>query len=327
MKNYHVLVDLFLYCVLTGELQDVYGCGGNYSGTTGSFTSPNYPLRYGGRLRCTYIVDAGSTLITLVFEEFNTQNFYDQVQVYDSDGNILAEIDGKRRGYIVQSAIYYRVVFRTNNWGTRKGFKAVWSLTTAEHARYGGYATLSWNLTQPGIREFTVWNSRSGEYILHITNYNNVRAVREKMASRIQFIGHITLSGIGLLRFVIHDIIWEDAGQYACYKGSMSSRGARIPDCGQELAVLGCGGHYNTASGSLSSPNYLDNTKMYFSCIYTIDAGSTYVTMVFEDLSTMRTMSRCILMDLIMPESLMTMHSSCEGNLQPLPHVINWAQV
>ncbi|XP_048254601.1 protein SpAN-like [Haliotis rufescens] len=110
-----------------GQVLDVIRCGGRCTGSSGSISSPNYPGNYGNYLICSYVIDAGETLITLVFEDFSTQSWYDVVKVYDASNNLLVHLSGDRGGYTVQSAIYYRVVFTTSPRGVRKGFKAVWT--------------------------------------------------------------------------------------------------------------------------------------------------------------------------------------------------------
>ncbi|XP_048254604.1 deleted in malignant brain tumors 1 protein-like [Haliotis rufescens] len=213
------------------------GCGERYTGSSGFFTSPNYPGNYNNGLYCTYIIDAGETLVTLVFEDFNTEEWIDLVKVYDASNNPLAHLSGYRRGYILQSAVYYRVVFTTNPWVVRKGFKAVWTVPTSEHVRVGSYATLSWTLPEPGTREFSVCNSETKTCLLHVTSHNHVRAASDKFTSRVRFIGNVSSSGAGLFRFVLSDVTWEDEGHYKCYRGSLGSGGPVIPDCGQKLIV------------------------------------------------------------------------------------------
>ncbi|XP_048254599.1 deleted in malignant brain tumors 1 protein-like [Haliotis rufescens] len=208
----------------------------------------------------------------------------DFVEVYDVSDNLLVRLSGDRRGYIVQSAVYYRVVFTTDEYytGTEKGFKAVWTVTSTEYARFGGYATLSWTLPDPGTREFSVCKSETKTCLLHITGYNYVRAASDKFTSRVRFIGHASSSGTGLFRFVLSDVTWEDEGHYKCYRGSPDSGGPIIPDCGQNLVILGCGGRYTGSSGSISSPNYPGNYGNKLFCTYIIDAGETLVTLVFK---------------------------------------------
>ncbi|XP_048254600.1 uncharacterized protein LOC124123803 [Haliotis rufescens] len=222
-----------------GQVLDVIRCGGRYTGSSGSISSPNYPGNYGNYLICSYVIDAGETLITLVFEEFITQPWYDVVKVYDASNNLLVHLSGDRGGYIVQSAVYYRVVFTTNHGDVRSGFKAVWTVPTTEHVRVGSYATLSWTLPEPGTREFSVCNSETKTCLFHVTSHNHVRAASDKFTSRLRFIGHVSSSGTGLFRFVLSDVSWEDEGHYKCYRGSPGSLGPIIPDCGQKLVVQG----------------------------------------------------------------------------------------
>ncbi|XP_071095341.1 scavenger receptor cysteine-rich domain-containing protein DMBT1-like [Haliotis cracherodii] len=268
-----------------GQVLDVIRCGERYTGSSGSFTSPNYPGNYGYNLYCTYIIDAEETLVTLVFEDFITVEVYDVVKVYDASNNLLVLLSGDRRGYIVQSAVYYRVVFTTNH-GNRKGFKAVWTVPTTEHVRVGSYATLSWTLPEPGTREFSVCNSKTKTCLLHVTGYNDIRAASDKFTSRVRFIGKVSSSGTGLFRFLLSDVSWEDEGHYKCYRGSPGSGGPIIPDCGQKLVVQGCGERYTGSSGSFTSPNYPGNYNRGLYCTYIIDAGETLVTLVFEDFIT-----------------------------------------
>ncbi|XP_071094889.1 scavenger receptor cysteine-rich domain-containing protein DMBT1-like [Haliotis cracherodii] len=269
-----------------GQNLVILGCGGRYTGSSGSISSPNYPGNYGNKLFCTYIIDAGETLITLVFKDFITESSNDVVKVYDASDNLLVHLRGDRRGYIVQSAVYYRVVFTTDGYYTWKGFKAVWTVTSSEYARFGGYATLSWTLPDPGTREFSVCKSETKTCLLHVTSHNDVRAASDKFTSRVRFIGHVSSSGTGLFRFVLSDVTWEDEGHYKCYRGSPASGGPIIPDCGQNLVILGCGGRYTGSSGSISSPNYPGNYDNKLYCTFIIDAGEKLITLVFEDFIT-----------------------------------------
>ncbi|XP_071111367.1 muscle M-line assembly protein unc-89-like isoform X2 [Haliotis cracherodii] len=159
------------------------------------------------------------------------------LKVYDASDNLLARLYGDRRGYIVQSAVYYRVVFTTDHSDARKGFKAVWTVDSTEHARFGGYATLSWTLPKPGTRELSVCNSETRKCLLHITDYNNVRAANDQFTSRVRFIGNVSSSGTGLFRFTLSDVTLEDEGRYKCYRGSPDSGGPVIPNCGQNMVV------------------------------------------------------------------------------------------
>ncbi|XP_048254605.1 deleted in malignant brain tumors 1 protein-like [Haliotis rufescens] len=269
-----------------GQVLDVIRCGEDYTDPSGSISSPNYPGNYGNYLICVYTIDAGETLVTLVFTNFSTEHWHDVVKVYDVSNNLLATLSGDRHGYIVQSAVYYRVVFTTNPWTVGKGFRAVWTVAKDSSARFGGYATLSWIIPDPGTSEFSVCNSETKRCLLHITGYNDVRAASDKFTSRVRFIGNVSSSGTGLFRFVLSDVTWEDEGHYKCYIGSPDSGGQIITGCGQKLVMIGCGEGYTNSSGSISSPNYPGNYGNYLNCVYTIDAGETLVTLVFTNFST-----------------------------------------
>ncbi|XP_071094719.1 uncharacterized protein [Haliotis cracherodii] len=104
-------------------------------------------------------------------------------------------------------------------------------------------ATLSWSLPSPGNSEFTVWNTRAGKAIFHITNYNNVTDVNSE--SRITFTGNISTSGTGLFRLFIRDVKFHDEGRYDCYSQSPDNRGFTIANCGQTLIVMAASTVYN----------------------------------------------------------------------------------
>ncbi|XP_071094882.1 scavenger receptor cysteine-rich domain-containing protein DMBT1-like [Haliotis cracherodii] len=268
-----------------GQVLDVIRCGERYTGSSGFFSSPNYPGNYNNGLYCTYIIDAGETLVSLVFEDFNTEGGYDVVKVYDASNNLLVQLSGNRRGYIVQSAVYYRVVFTTDGGAVKEGFKAVWTAGAVVYARQGSNATLSWRLPQPAVREFTV-RRYSSDTLFRVTNYNKVD-ITSTYRTRAEFTGNIDSSGSGVFSFLLYDVVWNsDHGVYRCYRGSPGSRGDQMSDCGQVLDVIRCGEDYTGSSGSISSPNYPSNYGNNLNCVYTIDAGETLITLVFEDFST-----------------------------------------
>ncbi|XP_071095342.1 scavenger receptor cysteine-rich domain-containing protein DMBT1-like [Haliotis cracherodii] len=268
-----------------GQVLDIR-CGERYTGSSGFFSSPNYPSNYNNGLYCTYIINAGETLVTLVFEDFNTEEGYDVVKVYDASNNLLVQLSGNRRGYIVQSAVYYRLVFTSDGSTVKEGFKAVWTAATVVYARQGSNASLSWRLPQPAVREFTVRRYPSDITLFHVTNYNKVD-ITSTYRTRAEFTGNIDSSGSGVFSFLLYDVVWNsDSGVYRCYRGSPGSRRDKMSDCGQVLDVIRCGGRYTGSSGSIYSPNYPGNYGNYLKCVYTIDTGGTLITLVFEDFLT-----------------------------------------
>jgi len=82
--------DLFpLWSLFTQRSETCTGCGGELSGVSGSFVSPNYPLPYGHSTQCfwTITVSRGSK-IQLRFSDFNLEMHYvcrwDVLEVYIS---------------------------------------------------------------------------------------------------------------------------------------------------------------------------------------------------------------------------------------------------
>ncbi|XP_046340867.2 hemicentin-1-like [Haliotis rufescens] len=113
-------------CALIGIPHGTEACGGRYTSTSGSFTSPHYPSNYGQDISCTYTVDIGSAFVILSFQDFSTESGHDFVKVYSASKDLLASLSGDNAGYVVQPATFLRVVFTTDTSGSGRGFKAVW---------------------------------------------------------------------------------------------------------------------------------------------------------------------------------------------------------
>ncbi|XP_067676967.1 kin of IRRE-like protein 3 [Haliotis asinina] len=101
-------------------------CGGRYTSTSGSFTSPNYPSNYTDNITCTYTVDVASSLVVLSFQDFSTESGHDYVKVYNGSEELMASLSGDNAGHVLQPSTSLRVVFTTDEYGSDRGFKAVW---------------------------------------------------------------------------------------------------------------------------------------------------------------------------------------------------------
>ncbi|XP_067659697.1 uncharacterized protein [Haliotis asinina] len=106
------------------------------------------------------------------------------------------------------------------------------------YTHFGETTTLAWNLHGSGMEEFLVRNDFWKETFFHITNYNLVDIPAKKLRSRIVFTGNITSTGTGLFRFRINGADDHHFGQYSCYKGSIQRPETKVPNCGQNLAVI-----------------------------------------------------------------------------------------
>ncbi|XP_071095065.1 obscurin-like [Haliotis cracherodii] len=103
----------------------------------------------------------------------------------------------------------------------------------ATYGLHGEPLSISWNLPNPGVKEFTVM--KSGECFFHITNYKEVTKCGNASG---YFTGNITPSGSGVFSFDLPTLSRSDDGYFRCFAGSPSSKGPRIPACGQEVSII-----------------------------------------------------------------------------------------
>ncbi|XP_048253937.1 uncharacterized protein LOC125381442 [Haliotis rufescens] len=107
------------------------------------------------------------------------------------------------------------------------------------YAHLGETATLSWDLPQPaGLETFMVNNTYWNQEVFRVTNYSTVTVMNRQPIVKMEFVGAITASGTGLFSFMLHDVIWSDAGHYRCYRTPSNSTAAEVPGCGQTLVVF-----------------------------------------------------------------------------------------
>ena len=80
MFSYRVLILLEFIFLYTEQ------CGGDIIGSTGEFTSPNYPEKYGDNLNCVWIIEVPQDhIIELTFQHFDIENGFDSLEVFDGD--------------------------------------------------------------------------------------------------------------------------------------------------------------------------------------------------------------------------------------------------
>ncbi|XP_046572708.1 hemicentin-1-like isoform X2 [Haliotis rubra] len=121
-----IVTSIVVLCELIRISRGTEACGGRYTSTSGSFTSPNYPSNYTDNITCTYTVDVGSALVILSFQDFSTESGHDYVKVYNGSEVLMASLSGANVGHVLQPATSLRVVFTTDVSGSGRGFKAVW---------------------------------------------------------------------------------------------------------------------------------------------------------------------------------------------------------
>ena len=117
-----------------------YNCSDHSTkGTEGIITSPNFPGHYPVNARCIWNIEAPPeyTQIRLKFHKFSVENpkwaricFKDFVHVYQYDGGkreTRGKYCGKNTGKVVTaSGNRIQIVFSSDSFRTRKGFKISW---------------------------------------------------------------------------------------------------------------------------------------------------------------------------------------------------------
>uniref|UniRef100_W5MNU8 CUB and zona pellucida-like domains 1, tandem duplicate 1 n=1 Tax=Lepisosteus oculatus TaxID=7918 RepID=W5MNU8_LEPOC len=113
-------------------------CGGNLGGSSGSFSSPNYPNNYNNGANCIWhITVPNGQKVFLTFTDFELESCgscgCDSVSIYDgrtSSSPLIAKICQNTTSDSYHSTSHYMtVVFRTDGSAVRKGFRAIYSST------------------------------------------------------------------------------------------------------------------------------------------------------------------------------------------------------
>ncbi|XP_015202543.2 deleted in malignant brain tumors 1 protein-like [Lepisosteus oculatus] len=113
-------------------------CGGNLGGSSGSFSSPNYPNNYNNGANCIWhITVPNGQKVFLTFTDFELESCgscgCDSVSIYDgrtSSSPLIAKICQNTTSDSYHSTSHYMtVVFRTDGSAVRRGFRAIYSST------------------------------------------------------------------------------------------------------------------------------------------------------------------------------------------------------
>ena len=101
---------------------------------SGNFSSPNYPINYPNKKRCTWgITVPGDYRVLVVFDEFNTHINSDVLKIYDGASNssdVLMTLSGLLPGSTYESSgssLWFE--FTTDGSITAKGFHATYTAT------------------------------------------------------------------------------------------------------------------------------------------------------------------------------------------------------
>ncbi|XP_063003684.1 cubilin [Elgaria multicarinata webbii] len=119
-------------------LWHINGCGGELSGTSGSFQSPGYPNKYPHNRECHWYIHTspGSSIQLTIVEfdvEYHTSCDYDVLEIYggpDLSSPRLAQLCGPRLPqnplHVSSTGNAITVRFKTDTNGHGKGFNATW---------------------------------------------------------------------------------------------------------------------------------------------------------------------------------------------------------
>ena len=114
----------------------VDGCPRDQNGSySGNFSSPDYPINYPNKKRCTWgITVPGANRILVAFDKFNTQRNSDVLKIYDGASNssdVLAILSGdlSRSTYGSSGSSLWFKFTTDGSMITAKGFHATYIAT------------------------------------------------------------------------------------------------------------------------------------------------------------------------------------------------------
>ena len=121
----------------------VRGCPSSLSGSSGSFSSPNYPRDYDNNLRCSWGITVPSGyLVKVTFGSFKVENRWDYLRIYDgpsSSSAQLAVLTGPRSTPFVYLSTGTRLwfTFHTDHSVVEPGFHATYTAGKYKHRPAG----------------------------------------------------------------------------------------------------------------------------------------------------------------------------------------------
>lgn len=154
---------LFIFClfIFVYHLE----CRYSYNSASGQITSPSYPANYENNKKCYYeITVSPGKKIKLTFDDFDIEKGpscnYDFLRVYDGGSSSSKEIGkycgNKSPGEVLTTGNKMLVYFRSDDRGSKKGFKITWRQVDASEELT--------TTTAPGLRKFN--NSWTSIYLI-----------------------------------------------------------------------------------------------------------------------------------------------------------------
>ncbi|XP_052697133.1 cubilin-like isoform X2 [Crassostrea angulata] len=266
-------------------------CGGEFTTSTGAFTSPNFPGQYAHNRLCTWLirVPAGRR-VSLMFNALNIEDHsrcvYDYVAVYNgilSDSPIIGRYCGDTPPPVVESSgNTMKVVFWTDGSVSNGGFSARY--TSPNEQKCGGVLTRPiGNVTSPGYavgnytnNEQCLWlfrnqNQTSSSIFIVFNNLrleNHARCLFDFLEIKEGSTENGELIGRYCGNTTLPDpIISPSANLWMRFRTDVS-----IVDRGFALtyAYTDCGGVLTEDNGEILSPNFPNNYNHSDACAWLI---------------------------------------------------------
>ncbi|XP_017283111.1 deleted in malignant brain tumors 1 protein isoform X3 [Kryptolebias marmoratus] len=109
----------------------VVSCGGYFYGSSGTFSSPNYPNHYPNNADCIWYIRPNRQIVELKFFNVNTECSYDDIYVYDGSytgSRLLGKFCYSNRTTFYSTQQYLTVRFRSDSSVNYPGFYATYSV-------------------------------------------------------------------------------------------------------------------------------------------------------------------------------------------------------
>ncbi|XP_053408750.1 cubilin-like isoform X2 [Mercenaria mercenaria] len=269
------------------------GCGGNFSTTSGTIVSKNYPNNYPHNTDCEWLITVDDKhTVELTFVDFDVESAsdcrFDYVAVYDGS-NVNATELLNFCGATLPSPVMYRssgnqmyIRMRTDVSVSARGFKADFvtgcgGVINTEDGdgdivspgypdTYRRGSNCSWlimaeHATDRITLTFTHMdleesNDCNKDYVLVLDGNNDQAPQINKLCGRVSP-SAITSQGSALFVQFVSDMSYQATGFRATYTKSSSA----------------CGGDYTSQHGSFTSPGYPNNYPINTECVWTVSVA------------------------------------------------------
>ncbi|CAG2243611.1 CUBN [Mytilus edulis] len=262
-------------------------CGGIFSSSVGSFSSPNYPGNYPNNARCSFSIHVSNGYaIRLHVQYLKTESCCDHLKVYDGTSESarqIASLEAAVSDKVVYSTGSYMFIsFTSDNSLVYKGFTATYSIVEANTC--GFFTEMSGNFSSPNYPGL-YQNNKECKYIIDVPD-GYVVVLHLYDIDTESCCDHVS----------VHDGLIHTAKQLSIYEGNAgnqtveSTTSSMLVIFSSDSSNAGHGffatykthrratcGYMTSKSGSFHSPNYPLNYHNNVNCTYLIEVPYGYV--------------------------------------------------